>query len=72
MALDSLYPVLVGVVDIGLAGVLLLIAPLLGVLMTGVGVLVVGVALHREFTAPQVREPSPHELSESDTVRPRR
>lgn len=57
MTLHSLYPLLVGVVDIGLAGVLLLIAPLLGFLMTGVGVLVVGVALYREFTAPQARDP---------------
>jgi uncharacterized membrane protein YqhA len=70
MASDSLYPVLIGVVDIGLAGVLLLIAPLLGILMTGVGVLVVGVALYREFTAPQ--DLSAHELSESDTIHSRR
>lgn len=72
MASHSLYPLLVGVVDIGLAGVLLLIAPLLGVLMTGVGVLVVGVALYREFAALRVRDPSPHELSEPDGVRLRR
>jgi hypothetical protein len=72
MTSHSLYPVLVGVVDIGLAGVLLLMAPLLGVLMAGVGVLVVGAALYREFAALRVRDLSPHELSESDTVRPRR
>jgi hypothetical protein len=38
--------------------------------MTGVGVLVVGVALYREFTAPQ--DLSAHELSESDTIHSRR
>jgi hypothetical protein len=40
--------------------------------MTGVGVLVVGVALYREFTSPQVRDLSAHELSESDAIHSRR
>jgi hypothetical protein len=60
MTSHSLYPVLVGVVDIGLAGVLLLMAPLLGVLMAGVGVLVVGAALYREFAALRVSDLYPH------------
>jgi hypothetical protein len=72
MASHPLYPVLVGVVDIGLAGVLFVIAPLLRVLMTGVGVLVVGVALCREFTELQARDLSAHKLSESETMRIRR
>jgi hypothetical protein len=36
------YPVVIGALDLGVAGLLLLIAPVLGVLMGGIGLLVVG------------------------------
>lgn len=49
-----LYPVLIGAVDIGLAGALALVAPVLSVLMACVGALVVGTVLYHEFTGVQV------------------
>lgn len=39
------YPVVIGTLDLGVAGLLLLIAPVLGVLLGGIGLLVVGTCL---------------------------
>ncbi|RLM88656.1 hypothetical protein D3D02_11720 [Halobellus sp. Atlit-38R] len=49
MTHQSHYPALIGLIDIGLAGLLLLIVPPLGVLMAIAGVLVVGTCLFRQL-----------------------
>ncbi|WP_435183023.1 hypothetical protein [Halobellus sp. EA9] len=45
MTQQTLYPVLIGLFDLGFAGLLLLIAPVLGVMMGAIGMLVVGTYL---------------------------
>ena len=45
MTQQTLYPVSIGLFDLGFAGLLFLIAPVLGVLMGAIGVLVVGTCL---------------------------
>lgn len=49
MTQQFLYPVLIGLVDFGLAGLLVLVVPLLGVLMAVVGCLVVGTVLFQQL-----------------------
>ncbi len=49
MTHQSLYPVLVGLIDIGLAGTFIQVVPLLGVLMAVVGFLVVGTVLCQQL-----------------------
>jgi hypothetical protein len=45
MTHQTLYPVSVGLVDLGFAGLLLMIAPVLGVMMGVIGFLVIGTCL---------------------------
>ena len=45
MTHQTLYPLVIGVLDIGVAGLLLVIAPLLGVMMGMVGLIVLGTYL---------------------------
>jgi hypothetical protein len=45
MTQETLYPLFIGLLDVGFAGLLLLIAPVLGALMGAIGVLVVGTYL---------------------------
>jgi hypothetical protein len=45
MTQETLYPVSIGLLDLGFAGVLLLVAPVLGVIMGVIGLLVVGTCL---------------------------
>jgi hypothetical protein len=45
MTQQTLYPVSIGLLDLGFAGLLFLVAPVLGVLMGAIGVLVVGTYL---------------------------
>jgi hypothetical protein len=45
MTQEALYPVSIGLLDIGFAGVLFLVAPVLGVMMGVIGLLVVGTCL---------------------------
>jgi hypothetical protein len=45
MTQQTLYPVFIGLLDLGFAGLLLLVAPVLGVMMGVIGVLVVGTCL---------------------------
>jgi hypothetical protein len=48
MTHQTLYPLVIGVLDIGLAGLLLVIAPLLGVIMGIVGFVVLGTYLAQQ------------------------
>jgi uncharacterized membrane protein len=45
MTQEALYPVLIGLLGLGFAGLLFLIAPVLGVMMRVIGLLVVGTCL---------------------------
>ena len=45
MTHQTLYPLVIGVLDVGVAGLLLVVAPLLGVMMGIIGLLVLGVYL---------------------------
>jgi hypothetical protein len=45
MMQQTLYPVFIGLFDIGFAGILLLVAPVLGVMMGLIGLIVVGTCL---------------------------
>jgi hypothetical protein len=45
MTQQTLYPVFVGLLDLGFAGLLFLAAPVLGVFMGAIGILVVGTCL---------------------------
>ena len=45
MTQEALYPVSIGLLDLGFAGLLFLVAPVLGVLMGAIGLLVVGTCL---------------------------
>jgi len=49
MTQQTFYPVSIGLLDIGFAGLLLLIAPVLGVMMGVIGLLVVGTYLVQEL-----------------------
>lgn len=49
MTQETLYPVSIGLLDLGFAGVLILVAPVLGVLMGAIGVLVVGTCLVQQL-----------------------
>jgi hypothetical protein len=45
MTQEALYPVSIGLLDLGFAGLLFLVAPVLGVMMGVIGLLVVGTYL---------------------------
>jgi len=49
MTQESLYPVSIGLLDLGFAGLLLLVAPVLGVMMGVIGLLVVGTYLVQQL-----------------------
>ncbi|MFD1686288.1 hypothetical protein [Halobellus litoreus] len=49
---QTLYPALIGASDIGIAVVLLLIAPLLGVMMAVVGALVLAMCIVQQLDQP--------------------
>ena len=49
MMQEALYPLFIGLLDLGFAGILLLVAPVLGVMMGMVGVLVVGTCLVQQL-----------------------
>lgn len=52
MAQQALYPVVIGLIDITFAGLLLIIAPILGMMMGAVGLLVVGTCLFQQLYRP--------------------
>jgi hypothetical protein len=45
MTQEAFYPVSIGLLDLGFAGLLLLVAPVLGMMMGMIGLLVVGTCL---------------------------
>lgn len=49
MKQQTLYPVFIGLLDLGFAGLLFLVAPVLGVLMGAIGTLVVGTFLVQQL-----------------------
>lgn len=49
MTQQTLYPVFIGLLDLGFAGLLFLVAPVLAVLIGTVGVLVVGTCLVQQL-----------------------
>jgi hypothetical protein len=49
MTQEALYPVSIGLLDLGFAGLLFLVAPVLGVLMGTIGILVVGTCLVQQL-----------------------
>jgi hypothetical protein len=53
MTLQTLYPVFIGLLDLGFAGLLLLVAPVLGVMMGVIGLLVVGTYLVQHLDLSQ-------------------
>jgi hypothetical protein len=49
MMQEALYPLFIGLLDLGFAGLLFLAAPVLGVVMGAIGVLVVGTCLVQQL-----------------------
>lgn len=58
MTQETLYPVSIGLLDLGFAGVLLLVAPVLGVIMGVIGLLVVGTCLVQRLGRSRTEPPS--------------
>ena len=52
MTQQTLYPVFIGLLDIGFAGLLFIVAPILGVMMGAVGLLVVGTYIFQQLDHP--------------------
>ena len=54
MTQQTLYPIFIGLLDIGFAGLLFIVAPILGVMMGGVGLLVVGTCIFQQLDRPTI------------------
>ncbi|WP_188788215.1 hypothetical protein [Halobellus salinus] len=58
MTQQTLYPVFIGLLDLGFAGLLFLVVPVLGVLMGAIGALVVGTWLVQHLNLSPVESES--------------